>query len=86
MLMTSACFDCCFTASWSGGCPCPGGLVLVYALRDVGELQALGAILEAAAWYTTRGELYSVGLGAEHPKTENQNGVQLWGGARGEGC
>ncbi|KAK3296429.1 uncharacterized protein B0H64DRAFT_432971, partial [Chaetomium fimeti] len=37
--------------------PVPEGLVLVYAPRDEGELQVLDAILEAAVWYATRGEL-----------------------------
>ncbi|KAH6627478.1 hypothetical protein F5144DRAFT_548923 [Chaetomium tenue] len=61
--------------------PVPGGLVLVYAPRDEGELQVLHAILEAAVWYATRGELYPVGFAAEHPKTESQSKAQLRGDA-----
>jgi hypothetical protein len=56
--------------------PVPEGLVVVYAPRDEGELQILDAILEAAVWYTTRGELFSVVFGAEHPRTEDRDSAQ----------
>lgn len=66
--------------------PVPEGLVLVYAPRDEGELQVLDAILQAAVWYATRGEVCPVVFGAEHPKTENQGSAQLRGAALCERC
>ena len=66
--------------------PVPEGLVLVYGPRNESELQVLEAILEAAVWYATRGELYPVVLDAQVSRTQEQVNTMPWGEQRCQHC